>query len=263
MIGVGEQLHSEYPITMTDGYFGAYQFQQWLPRLTQTQAIRWLQTHVDSDQLYQMRLSGRIARVRGRHTLTQLREMIRQQWVELTLVLYDRTLSLMVRPHHTFGKVKQMVIQHGHSPLTPRSPDEFVIQNFGDSFDWEHPESVVYRDDETIGEYYQSVPADYYLWCRRVISPREQRAMVRDRVRDFQNRISEIQMAAEAATGVEPIEGYPHYPDRNAEQLVEEWRRECYRPPDPPTIVQVVSHSDDGSLSDYSDSASDSLSSTE
>jgi len=191
--------------------------------------------------------------------------MIRKQWVELVFVLYDRTLSLMVRPYQTFGKLKRMVIQYGNSPLTPRNPDEFVLQNFGDSFDWEHPESVVYHDEETVGQYYQSVPSYYYLWCRREIPPREQRAIVRDRVRDFQSRLSEIQEAGDAATGVEPVTDYPHYPDRNAEQLVDEWRRECYRPPDPPTIVHVYaeSHSDSESLSDDSDSASDSLSSTE
>ena len=230
--------------------FGSYQFHRWISSLTKYRAVHWLQTHVDPDQAYQMGLRGRVSRVIRRHTLVQLRDVIRKQWVELVFVLYDRTLSLMVRPYQTFGKLKRMVIQYGNSPLTPRNPDEFVLQNFGDSFDWEHPESVVYHDEETVGQYYQSVPSYYYLWCRREIPPREQRAIVRDRVRDFQSRFSEIQEAADAATGVEPVE---------------EWRRECYRPPDPPTIVHVYaeSHSDSESLSDDSDSASDSLSSTE
>ena len=202
--------------------FGRYQFDRWIHGLDWEQALHWVQTHLPS------RFNGSISE--NQVTLAQLRDQIRGQWVELVMVLADRTLSLVVRPDQTFGDIKQLVIQQGRSPRTPQHPEEFVLQNFQDGRDWLRPESVVYPEREPVGNWCGPMPNYSYVWCRRVISDREQRALVRDRVRDFQQHLAEIQETASQQLGVPVTEP-------SVVELVAQWRQECHRPPDGGDII--------------------------
>jgi hypothetical protein len=190
---------------LTTSHMVTYHFQQWISRLSRSQATRWLQAHVPRPEAERLGLIGRVAYVLRQHSLSRLQGMISQQWVDLVFVLYHRTLTLMVRPQLTFGKLKKIIME-----FTPESTEQFVIQNFGDNYYWEECWAQVYPDEQTVadgGLQTSELGGNYYLFCRQQLTPRANRAMVRERLRLL---------------------------DCDATAEMQRW---CRRPPSPPAVI--------------------------
>ena len=202
---------------------------EWLPSRTKAQLVRWLAQHTPLQWRREQGLTGSREKQVARHTREWLRQRVKEQVLDLVLVLYDRTFCLTASRHSTSRWLKEQVIGQRWSLRTPHSLADFHLTDGGSMSDWR--QRTLYTEELTLDE--SGLRNNQYVFCVRSISERAQRAIVRERLANHYRNLEEIKQTQ--ITGVDGVVRL------GGEAFAEEMRQDCYRPPTPPGVLDCMS----------------------